>query len=155
VRYRLVTDLPAIALASRDAETLHWMLDRPMDAIALETSLDRVADAFRSGASAPMVVADAVTDEPVGLINLQFRSDDVATIAYSVFPDRRGRGIAGRSLELVARWATEELKVRELLLEIDEANRSSIRVAEKCGFVPLGDSLEAEDGKAVYFLPRD
>lgn len=152
VRYRLASDLPTIVEASHDAETLRWMLDGPMDPAAAASSLDRVAEAFRSGRSAPLVIADATTNQPVGLINLQFRSDDVATIAYSVFPDRRGRGIAGRSVELVKRWAAEELAVKDLLLEIDPSNRSSLRVAEKCGFLPVGDN--ADDGKIVFVLSR-
>jgi RimJ/RimL family protein N-acetyltransferase len=130
------------------------MLDPPLDEAASASSLDRVAEAFRSGTAAPLVIADAKTDEPVGLINLQFRSDDVASIAYSVFPDRRGQGIAGRSVQLVAQWATEELEVKELRLEIDPANRSSLRVAEKCGFVPVASDAESTEGKRVFVLRR-
>jgi RimJ/RimL family protein N-acetyltransferase len=50
----------------------------------------------------------------------------------------------------VARWATEELEVKDLLLEIDSPNRSSLRVAEKCGFVPATSGNEASDGKVVF-----
>lgn len=32
------------------------------------------------------MIADAETDEPIGLVNLELRDDDVATFAYSVFP---------------------------------------------------------------------
>jgi RimJ/RimL family protein N-acetyltransferase len=125
-----------------------------MDEAAQASSLDRVAAAFRSGTAAPLVIADARTDEPVGLINLQFQNDDVASIAYSVFPGRRGEGIAGRSVDLVVEWATEELKVTELLLEIDTANRSSIRVAEKCGFVPASRGARTDEGKAIFINRR-
>ena len=154
LRYRVATDLPTISSASYDAETLRGMLDPPMDATASASSLDRVAEAFRSGSAAPLVIANAKTDEPVGLINLQFRSDHVASIAYSVFPDQRGQGIAGRSVQLVARWAMEELEVKQLLLEIDSANRSSIRVAEKCGFVPAASDAKSPAGKTVFVLRR-
>ena len=71
--------------------------------------IDHNKCAFRSGTAAPLVIANAQTDERLGLINLQFRTDDAAGIAYSAFPDWRGQGIAGRSVQLVARWATEEL----------------------------------------------
>lgn len=84
-----------------------------------------------------MVIADADSDQPVGLINLQFRSDEEATVAYQVFGSRRGRGIAARALELVADWAFRDLGLRRLLLEIDPANTASIRVAEKCGFTEV------------------
>jgi RimJ/RimL family protein N-acetyltransferase len=150
VRFRVATDLPSIAAVSHDTETVRWMSDEPMDEAASESSLDRVAESFRSGKAAPLVIADAETDEPVGLVNLQFRNDDVASVAYSVFPARRGEGIAGRSVQLVTSWATDELGVKELLLEIDPANLSSIRVAEKCGFVRSADSDGDSDGKAIF-----
>jgi RimJ/RimL family protein N-acetyltransferase len=78
----------------------------------------------------------------------------VATIAYSVFPDRRGQGIAGRSVQLVTRWANEDLDVKELLLEIDSANRSLLRVAEKCGFLRTTSRDKANEGNIVFARPR-
>lgn len=49
-------------------------------------------------------------------------------------PDVRGRGIAGRALELVTRWAFEDLGVARAQLITDLDNGASQRVAEKCGF---------------------
>lgn len=101
-------------------------------------SMARVEDAWRTGQATPLVIANAVTDEPIGIINLQFRDDDVATIAYNVFPSHRGNGIAPRAVRLVLAWALNDLGVAQLLLEADEANTSSVRVAEKCGFERIG-----------------
>jgi RimJ/RimL family protein N-acetyltransferase len=143
VRPRHVADLDAIAAASRDPETLRWLDDPPMDAEARRTSMSRVEGAWRSGHAAPLTIADAVTDRAVGIINVQFRTDDVASVAYSVFPSRRGHGIASRAVLLVADWAFRDLGVTQLLLEADEANAASIRVAEKCQFYRTGTKSEA------------
>jgi RimJ/RimL family protein N-acetyltransferase len=132
VRLRKESDVAAIAAASHDPETRRWLTDRPMDDEARRTSLARVEEAWRRGKSAPLVIADAGTDEPVGLINLQF--GDSTTVAYSVFPAYRGRGIAPRALRLVSDWAFADLGMNRLLLEADEANAASLRVAEKCQF---------------------
>jgi GNAT acetyltransferase-like protein len=86
-------------------------------------------------AAAPLMIAEANTDRPCGLINLQVRGDDEATVAYQVFPAHRGHGVAARALELVTGWAFHDLRLSRLPLEIDEANTASIRVAQKCGFV--------------------
>jgi RimJ/RimL family protein N-acetyltransferase len=134
VRLRRVSDLDAIAAASHDPETLRWLDDKPMDAEARRTSMVRVEEAWRKGEAAPLVIADAVTDEPVGIANLQFRDDDVATIAYSVFPASRGQGVAPRAVRLLVNWAFRDLGLIQLLLEADEANAASLRVAEKCEF---------------------
>jgi len=138
VRLRRESDLDAIAAASRDPESRRWLDDEPMDAAARDASLARVAEAWRTGKAAPLVIADAVTDQPVGIINLQFRDEDDATIAYSVFPAGRGRGFAPRAVRLLTGWAFRDLRLTRLLIEADEANTASVRVAEKCGFERVG-----------------
>jgi RimJ/RimL family protein N-acetyltransferase len=146
LRYRRVCDLDAIAAASYDAETRRWLTDPPVEDEARAASMARVAEAFRSGRSAPLVIADGTTDQPVGLINVQFRDDQVATIAYSVFPGHRGKGVAPRAVRLAVDWAFADRGLSELLLEIDPANLASVRVARKCGFAPAGRSPNREQG---------
>ncbi|MER5700852.1 GNAT family protein [Micromonospora sp. NPDC002296] len=148
LRLRQTSDLDAIAAASHDSETRRWLDDEPMSGEARRTSLARTDEAWRSGRGAPLVIVDAVTDEPVGIINLQFQSDDVATVAYSVFPENRGQGVAPRAVRLLARWALSDLRVKRLGLEADDENSASIRVAEKCHFQYVGTRIETlEDGE--------
>ncbi|MGA8112676.1 MAG: GNAT family protein [Actinocatenispora sp.] len=148
LRRRRPADLDAIAAASHDPLTRRWLNDAPMDETARATSLDRVEQAWLSGQAAPLTIADADTDEAIGMVNLQFRDDEVATVAYSVFPARRGQGVAPRAVHLVAHWALTDLGVTQLLLEADEGNAASIRVAEKCRFQPSGRRTEQDpDGE--------
>jgi len=142
VRLRRASDLDAIAAASHDPETRRWLDDTPMDAEARGTSMVRVEEAWRKGEAAPLVIANAVTDEPIGIINLQFRDDDVAAIAYSVFPAGRGQGIAPRAVRLLVDWAFRDLGLTQLLFETDEANAASLRVAEKCQFQRIDSRIE-------------
>lgn len=123
-----------------------------MDEAAKARGLERVEEAWRSGTAAPMVVADAHTDEAMGLVNLQFRDDGTA-VAYSVFPDHRGKGVAPRAVELVTRRAFEELGLTELLLEAHQDNAASIRVAEKCGFADRGGRTN-DDGTVTRVFAR-
>ena len=144
LRYRLASDLDAISAASHDQLTQRWLTDPPMDDEARAASMARVADAFAAGRAAPLVIADSTTGQPIGLINVQFRDDRVATIAYSVFPSHRGQGVAPRAVRLAVQWGFSDLGLSELLLEIDPGNLASLRVAEKCGFAPAdpnGDKL--------------
>ena len=144
LRTRRESDLASIVAASHDPETDRWLDDDPLvpiaDDVAARAAMARVEDSWQSGRAAPLVVADAVTDEPVGLVNLQFRDDRVATVAYSVFPEHRGRGVAPRAVRLVTPWARDSLGVEELLLEAHDGNAASIRVAEKCGFTQVDES---------------
>ena len=84
-----------IAAASHDPETQRWLEDEPMTPEREAGSLARAAEQWRSGTGAPFVIADAADDRPLGLLNLQLA--EVATLAVSVFPAARGRGIAPRA----------------------------------------------------------
>ena len=54
--------------------------------------------------------------------------------AFSAMPDWAVRLLVG--------WALAELRLREVVLEADEGNTASIRVAEKCGFHRVGSRTE-------------
>lgn len=149
LRCRRAGDLDAISAASHDPQTRRWLTDPPMDAAARAASMERVTEAFRSGRSAPLVIADDENNEPIGLINLQFRDDHLATIAYSVFPAHRGKGVAPRAVRLMAEWAFGQLGLTELWLEIDPQNVASVRVAGKCGFEPAGPGADG-NGKLIF-----
>ncbi|GIH07834.1 N-acetyltransferase [Rhizocola hellebori] len=138
LRRRQEDDLDAMVAASHDPETLRWLDDPPMDDEIRRTTLSRADEAWRSGRAAPMTIADAATGRAVGTINLTFREEQVASLAYSVFPAYRGQGIAPRAVQLMSEWALGELGVTQLLLEADADNAASIRVAEKCGFQATG-----------------
>ncbi|MEV3853928.1 GNAT family N-acetyltransferase [Streptomyces sp. NPDC050095] len=146
VRFRRESDLRAIEEASHDPDTRRWLDDMPMDEAARRTSMLRVQEAWRTGRAAPLVIADAATDEPIGIINLQFRDDDVAALAYGVFPAQRGRGIAPRAVRLVVGWGLDELGLTQILLEADVENTASVRVAEKCGFQRIDSRAPSAEG---------
>jgi len=59
-------------------------------------------------------------------------------VGYWVKREARGRGVATRALELVARWALVEKGLGRFQLRADVANGPSQRVAEKAGFVREG-----------------
>ncbi|MEU5025128.1 GNAT family N-acetyltransferase [Streptomyces milbemycinicus] len=152
VRFRCESDLLAIGAASHDPETRRWLDDTPMDEAARSTSMFRVEEAWRTGQATPLVIADATTEEPTGIINLQFRNDDVATIAYSVFPAHRGRGIAPRAVQLVAKWAFSELGLSQILLEAAAENTASVRVAEKCQFQRIDSRASSAEGQHTMIV---
>jgi len=109
-----------------------------------------VLEIWRSGTATPLLVVDAASDRPAGLINLQFRPGRDASVAYRIFPAWRGRGYAARALELLTQWVFDDLGLPRLVLEIDEENVASIRVAERCGYVRDGVTTGDEPVKAVF-----
>lgn len=105
LRTRRETDVAAIARESYDPETRRRLNDEPLTPDRQGESVARVVQQWSTGAGAPFVIADAADDQPVGLLNLEFQDDDeVGSLAVSVFPEARGRGIAARALRLAAIW---------------------------------------------------
>jgi len=150
LRLRRAGDVLLISAASRDPETVRRLEDEPMTPEREATSVARTEEQWRSGTAAPFVIADAADDRALGLVNLQFGED--ATLAVSVFPQERGRGIASRALRLAAAWGLRELGLRRVVAEAAADNAASIRAIEKAGFRREG---LREDQVRFVLLPED
>ena len=96
------------------------------------------------------MIADAGDDRALGLVNLQFGED--ATVAVSVFPEERGRGIAPRAMRLAATWGLRELGLHRVVAEAAADNVASIRAIEKAGFRREG---LRDDQVRFVLLPED
>jgi len=139
LRRRQESDVSAIAQASLDPETRLRLNDSPVDAGSPQESVSRAEQQWSSGTGAPFVIADAAENRPLGLLNLQFGDDeDVASLAVSVFPDARGRGVATKALRLGALWGLRELGLARVVAEAAADNYPSIRAIEKAGFYREG-----------------
>lgn len=135
MRTRRHEDLPSIAEASHDPETRRWLDDEPLSADRRRDSIARAEERWRTGESAPFVIAEAATDAPLGLLNVQFGEDrEVAELAVSVFPRARGRGVGSRALRLSAIWALRELGLQRVVAEAAVENVASARAIERAGF---------------------
>jgi RimJ/RimL family protein N-acetyltransferase len=137
--------VPLIAAASRDPETRRRLEDEPMTPERERTAVARAEEQWRSGSAAPFVIADTVDDRALGLVNLQFGEEE-ASLAVSVFPEARGRGLASHALRLAAQWGLEELGLEQVIAEAAEDNDASIRAIEKAGFRREG----VRDGKVRF-----
>jgi RimJ/RimL family protein N-acetyltransferase len=135
LRTRRHEDVQSIADASHDPETRRWLDDEPLSADRQRDSVARAEERWRTGEGAPFVIADAATDAPLGLLNVQFGEDrEVAGLAVSVFPQARGRGVGSRALRLSAIWALRELGLERVFAETAVENVASARAIERAGF---------------------
>jgi RimJ/RimL family protein N-acetyltransferase len=62
-------------------------------------------------------------------------------VSYGIFPPWRGRGLAGRAIDLVAEYLRSAMEARGIVLQIAPENGRSIRVAEKAGFAEVNASV--------------
>lgn len=99
----------------------------------------RMIQQWRDGWSAQGSIESAglIVDEKelfVGLVVLIPMSEGVVELVYGVVPPARGRGIAARAAQLVAKWALDQGGFEHVELRIGENHAVSRSVAEKAGF---------------------
>src|SRR5262245_39163856 len=81
-----------------------------------------------------LIIADADTDEMIGVIFLRLREHDSIELTYGVAPAYRNRGVATAAAVLVSGWRLEELAAARVELRVGKSNLASQRVAAKAGF---------------------
>ena len=89
-------------------------------------------DASRAG-FAIRGVADGAFLGFASIVRLDLEARE-GEIGYALPPPARGRGVAGRSVELLTRWGFGELGLVRLELRIDIRNPASERVAKRAGY---------------------
>ena len=71
-------------------------------------------------------------------LNWVNEKDRRASLGYWLAPSARGRGVASRSVRLIARWAFETLHLARLEITCGPDNYGSQSVARRCGFTREG-----------------
>jgi ribosomal-protein-alanine N-acetyltransferase len=84
------------------------------------------------------IVADAGTDEMIGIVFLRVRERDSVELSCGVAAGRRNTGVATAAVSLVASWCLEDQRAAQVELRIGPPNLASQRVAEKAGFSRAG-----------------
>jgi RimJ/RimL family protein N-acetyltransferase len=136
LRPSTLADVAAIRAVYSEADIRRWMGwdgELPDDAEA-RANIQREAEAWRKGRWAVFRVVDAPTDQVVGGVNLRLCDHQIAEISYFLRESARGRGFATRAVQLVARWAFDELGIGRIELRVHPDNLASHRVAERAGF---------------------
>lgn len=123
------------------------------------------ADGWQQGHTWSFAVESAFGVGPRGFsgsIDLHYRGNDIAVIAYGAHPDARGHGVMSRAVTLIADWAFGEQGVRTIVWEAFEGNVAGRRVAWKTGFSfegatrgTLPHGLTLRDGWRATLLSTD
>jgi RimJ/RimL family protein N-acetyltransferase len=155
---RLSRPKPALAddairlepLTEELAPEFRWLLDGDADTGRFTRIPSEPDAAFLSGwlgryerawddataSSAGFAVRDTATGEAVGFagfVELDLEKQE-GEIGYVVAPAARGRGVAGRAVELLTCWGFDVLGLERIELRIDPANERSSRLARRNGY---------------------
>lgn len=138
-------DTEALAAAHRDPGLKRWLMTSLDGTEAARRWIDAQAREWADEMRFSFAVLDQDGAEPVGHVAVKRKTAGAASaeIGYWTSAHVRGRGIAPRAVDAVARWALggqdgPALTRLELLHDLD--NVASCRVAAKCGF-PLRAEL--------------
>ena len=93
--------------------------------------------AWREGRQLNLAIRRRSDGEAAGWVELRPHGDH-ADVSYNVTAELRGQGIASRALQALLTWAAQHIGLRSAHLACHIDNLASRRVAEKCGFVLLG-----------------
>jgi RimJ/RimL family protein N-acetyltransferase len=106
------------------------------DAAFAETWIGRYERGWEDGSRAGFAILDAAGGSFLGFAAAVALDLDAleAELGYMVAPQARGRGIAGRAVDLMTRWCFDELGLERLELRIDPLNTGSTKVAERSGY---------------------
>jgi RimJ/RimL family protein N-acetyltransferase len=135
-----------------DADTARFTrIPTHPDHTFLTTWLGRYEQGWDTGANAGFAIRDSATGAAIGFagfVHLDLEREQ-GEIGYVVDPAARGRGAAGRALDLLTRWGLGALGLERIELRIDPANELSARVARRAGYRLEGTlrNLYVEEGR--------
>ncbi|MBA3366238.1 MAG: GNAT family N-acetyltransferase [Actinobacteria bacterium] len=134
-------DLAQLLESPPDEEMRRWLTIHadPVTEDVLRTDLVLPSeDGWRSGRMAHFSIYDSHSGRLLGTISVRFYRHDIAEVGYDLLPHARGKGVATRTVRLVADWAFREVGVERLELRTHPDNVASRRVAERAGFTNEG-----------------
>ena len=65
--------------------------------------------------------------------------DGSAEIGYGISEEYQGRGYSAEAVNAAVDWALRQQKICSVEAEAEAGNLASIRVLQKCGFLPTGE----------------
>jgi [ribosomal protein S5]-alanine N-acetyltransferase len=116
----------------------------------------RVAALAADPSSEPFLLHAILLDgQLVGRIGCHERPgpDGEVEIGYSVRPEVRGQGVAGRAVDLFVEWLAAR-GVRAVKASVRPDNEPSLRLLTRRGFVEVGEQWDDEDGRELIFMKR-
>ena len=129
-----IQDVPAVAVACRDAEIARWLALVPQP-YTEEHARFYVEECLRADDDRrPFAIADASTGEVIGSIDMRINRLRPVTSGTGLRRRHVVAGVAPRALRALSRWAFESLGLGRIELVTDPENIASQRVAEKAGF---------------------
>lgn len=143
IRLRMleVRDAARYVLGATDPQTARWAYAREDDLTPADVA-ERIVGVYRDdaerGHAARFAIADAATDDYVGVMTFFDDRDDSVEIGFVITPDRRGVGVARGALA-VTEHVAQRAGYSTLRARTDVENSAARRTLTKAGYLEAGD----------------
>jgi RimJ/RimL family protein N-acetyltransferase len=128
---------------------------------AVELRLDEIGTANVTAAPGAFVIADKVTDDLIGTLELKRSAADLPVhvteegqeleLGYLLHPDAWGAGLAFEAATAALRAAANELPDQPVIIVTQTANERSLKLAVRLGFQPVS-TFEMYDAEQTLGL---
>lgn len=131
-------DVPTIVAASTDPLIpLITTVPAPSDGGACDEAaalafIGRQHERLETGVGWSLAITEG--GAALGQLGLWLLPNERASVGYWLLEPARGRGLAGRAVHLISRFAFEEAQRERLELYVEPWNQASWRTAERLGF---------------------
>jgi RimJ/RimL family protein N-acetyltransferase len=127
-----------VHLAGEDEQLVRWLNGRPSTREGTEAYLRRCQEEWETeGPHRAFGIRAGTAKVLAGTIDLRFDGEGLTSgqvaLAYGLYPNWRGRGLATRAVNLVCRYAGEH-GAMEAVIRVEPDNQISVRVAQRAGF---------------------
>jgi len=147
----LILDTPRLRLVLESTESVLARIDALDPADRAEVSPDWLAQMRTSTPSAwthGFAVVERATNASVGSAGFKGPpADGTVEIAYTVHPERRGRGYAKEAAAALVDFAFSNDDVQVVRAHTLPERNASTSVLTACGFELLGEVMDPEDGR--------
>jgi len=155
IRLRPLTQADADAhLAGEDDEMAKWLNGGRSTAATVQVAITNFEEQWSTGGPRRAFgVFDCDKDQLIGFVEANLTllgNPEEVNVSYGIFAPWRGRGLAGRAINLIAEYLRSATNASKIVLQIAVENRRSIRVAEKTGFARVGVHDSAEGPRVRY-----
>ena len=133
------SDMDDSVVACADPEVIRWIprIPAPYSEQDARDFLEHADRGWGEGTSFSFAITERLSGRTVGSIGVSV-GGAIGEVGYLVYPGDRRRGIGRRALQLISRWALQELGLARLQLAVQTGNVASARLAEKVGFKQEG-----------------
>lgn len=126
-------------LAGEDEDLVRWLNGGPGTRETVEAHVRACMAAWQAdGPKLTFGIRAGVPERLVGTVDAHVEPPGLgsgqANIAYGLYPEARGRGLASRAVDLMCDFLATRSGVREAVIRADPANVASAAVARRTGF---------------------